>query len=78
MVSPYHPASSISIHVTEDLHGFGLVAVDVDGVDATLQVPVLHELGAVHGEGVHEAHWERGTNNTGVRHPVVIWSKNNQ
>ena len=48
----YQPAASISFHITVNLYRFGTVIVNVDGVDATLLIAVLHDLNTVHGEGV--------------------------
>ena len=48
----YQPTTSVVVHVTEDLYWFGAVIVDVDSVDATLLIAILHDLYTVHGEGV--------------------------
>lgn len=58
----YHPAAAISVHVAVDLNRFGLVIVDIDGVDAALLVAILHDLKTVHGEGIQEANYRRGYN----------------
>lgn len=51
----YQPAASVSLHVAETLKWFGAVVVKVKRVYATLLIAILHDLGAVHREGVHEA-----------------------
>lgn len=50
----YQPAASVSVHVAVNLDGFGAVIVNIDGVDTALLIAVLHDLNAVHGEGVQE------------------------
>ena len=50
----YQPAASISVHVAVDFYWFGAVIVDIDSVDATLLIAILHDLNAVHGEGVQK------------------------
>lgn len=50
----YQPAASISVHVTVHLNWFGLVIVNIDGVDTTPLIAILHDLNAVHGKGVQE------------------------
>lgn len=52
--NPYQPAASVSVHVAVNLQWFGAVVVNVDGVDTTLLIAILHDLKAVHGEGVQE------------------------
>lgn len=51
----YQPAASIGVHVAVNLDWSGAVIVNIDVVDATLLVAILHDLKAVHGEGVQEA-----------------------
>ena len=55
----YQPAASVSVHVAEDLNWFGAVVVNKDGVDPAFLISVLHDLNAVHGEGVNEADYRK-------------------
>lgn len=51
----YQPAASIRLHVTISFDGFGVVIVNINGVNAALLIAVLHDLSAVHGERVQDA-----------------------
>lgn len=51
----YQPAASISVHIAVNLNWFGAVIVNIDCVNATLLIAILHDLNAVHGEGIQEA-----------------------
>lgn len=50
----YQPAASVSVHVAVHLHSVGAVIIKEDGEDAALPVAILHDLKAVHGEGVQQ------------------------
>lgn len=53
----HDPSTPIRGHVTEDFQSLGLIAVQINGVEARGRVSVQHCLGAVPGEWVQESNW---------------------